>query len=66
MTASVTIDAVEGVLAPHGLFYRGGFKPAPGTLDIALGTVVLIGNAGLVPGRSHRPRWSTKSFEPMD
>ena len=46
MNAPVTIDAVEGVFAPHGLFYRGGFKPAPGTLDIALGTVVLIGNAG--------------------
>ena len=50
MGATISIEAIEGVFAPHGLFYRGGFNPAPGTLDIAhdgaVGTIILIGNAG--------------------
>ena len=50
MNATISVEAIESVFAPHGLFYRGGFNPAPGTLDIAHGdaveTVILIGNAG--------------------
>ena len=50
MNATILVDAIERLFAPHGLFYRGGFNPAPGSLDIAndgvVGTIILIGNAG--------------------
>jgi hypothetical protein len=48
LSAPISIEAIDGAFAPHGLLYRGGFHPASRTLDFdgAVGTIVLIGNAG--------------------
>jgi len=49
---SVMIEELNSLLYPAGLFYRGGFHPAPGDSAPSLpdgkmaGTVLLIGNAG--------------------